>query len=120
MYDLFLVDVVESLADLTNDWAGLWIFEAMTFPHLLQQLPVSTELNQQIDVILVLEVAIKRCNVPMVQIKLYAELSCYLIHILLFPDLLLGHDFHGAKETSLLVDHHHHLPKLPLAHLLAY
>lgn len=65
MYDLFLVDVVESLADLANDWAGLCILEAVAFPHLLQQLSISAELNQQVNVILVLEIAVKRRNVAM-------------------------------------------------------
>lgn len=119
MQDLFLVDIVQSLTDLTDNRAGFWILKAVAFPHLLQKLPISAELDQQINVILILEVAIKRRNVPMIEVKLYAELPCDLVHILLLPDLLLGHDFHGAKEASLLVNHHHHLPELPFAHLLA-
>lgn len=55
----------------------------------------------------------------MIKVKLYTQLPCYLVDILLFSNLLLGHDFHGAKEARLLVDHHHHLTKLTLAHLLA-
>lgn len=91
----------------------------MAFSHLLQKLTISAELNQQIDVVLIFEIAVERSNVPMIEVKLYAKLSCYLVHILLFPDLLLGHDFHGTKEARLPVDHHHHLTELTLAHLLA-
>lgn len=58
MQDLFLVDVVESFADLTDDRAGLRILEAMTFPHLLQKLSISTKLDKQIHVVLIFEVAV--------------------------------------------------------------
>jgi hypothetical protein len=52
----------------------------------------------------------------MLEVELDAEFTCNLIDVLLLSDLFLRHYLHPAKETSFLVDHHHHLAELPLPH----
>lgn len=58
MYDLLFVDVIQSLADLSNDGTGISLLHSVVLPEQLQQLPASAILNQQIHVLLILEVAI--------------------------------------------------------------
>jgi hypothetical protein len=96
MDDLLLVDVVESFADLPDDWAGIGVLHPVRLPEQLQQLSASAVLNEQVYVLLVLEVAVERSHVSMVEEELNAQLSCDLIHVLLLPDLLLGHHLHAA------------------------
>ena len=83
------MNVIESLADLSNDGTGVCLLHPVVLSEQLKQLPASAILNQQVHVLLILEVAIERCNVAMVEVELNAEFSCDLIHVLLLPDLLL-------------------------------
>lgn len=58
--DLLAVDVVQSFADLPQDGTGLALLQPVRLPQALQQLPVGAELHQQVEVELVLEVAVER------------------------------------------------------------
>lgn len=89
MYDLLFVNVIQSLADLSNDGTGVCLLHSVVLSEQLQQLPASAILNQQINILLVLEVAIEGCDVTMIEVELNAELSCDLIDILFLADLLL-------------------------------
>ena len=53
------------------------------------------------------------------KVKLNTELPGYLVFIFLLFYLLLTHYLHGAKETCLLVNHHHHLTKLTFSHFFS-
>lgn len=89
MYDLLLVDVIQSFADLSNDRTCVCLLHPVILSEQLQQLPASAILNQQVHILFVLEVAIERGDITMIEVELNTELSCDLIHILFLADLLL-------------------------------
>jgi hypothetical protein len=72
MDDLFLMDVIEPLANLAHDWTGIRLFHSMRFSQKLQQLSSSAVFNQKVNVFFILEVTVKGSNIPMIQVKLDA------------------------------------------------
>jgi hypothetical protein len=105
MDDLFLVDIVQSLAYLSDDWGSIGFLHAMAFPQHLQQLPSCAVFNQEIHILLVLEVPVERSNVAVVEVELNAEFTGNLIHVLFLSYLFLRHDFHATQEACLFVLH---------------
>lgn len=114
------MNVVDTLAYLPHDNSHILLIHPSFTPKFLQQLPSRTELNQQIYIFLVLEIPIQASNIPVLEIKLYAELSSNLANIVFLPDLLLLHDLEPTDPASLLMPDEHHLAELPLAHFLPH
>ena len=119
MDDLFFVDVVQSLADLADYRADLGLLHSSGFAEFLEELSVSAELDEKVDVFGVLEVAVEGSDVAVGQVELNGKLTGDLVVVLLGLYLLLFHHLHPAEETCQFVLHQHHLTKLSLAHLLA-
>jgi hypothetical protein len=66
MDDLLLMDVVKSFADLSDNGTCFCIFHAIVLPQELEKLASSTVFDQQIDVFLILKVAIERSNISVI------------------------------------------------------
>ena len=89
MDDLLLMDVVQSLAYFSDDWAYVLFLHSPGLPEFLEKLAICAELYQEIDVLGVLEVAIERSYVSVLKVELNAELPGDLAFILLGFYLLL-------------------------------
>lgn len=63
MNNLFVVDVIEPLANLTDDGTAVSFFHSMSFSQHLEQLTSCCKFHQKVDVLLVSEVPVQRRNV---------------------------------------------------------
>jgi len=119
MDDLLLMDVVQSFTNLSDDRTYVLFLHSSGFSEPFEELAIRAKLYQKVDVLGVLEVAIERSDVPVLEVELNAELPGDLILIFLGLYLLLGHRLHAAEETCQLVLDDHHFTELPFAHSLA-
>lgn len=120
MNDLFLMDVIESFANFSDDRAAICLFHSMGFPEGLKQLSASCELHKEVNIFLIGKIAVEGRNIPVGKVELNAEFSCYLILVFLFLNLFLMHDFHGTEKTCVFVNHHHDLAELTFSHFLTH
>ena len=56
---LFPMDILQPLADLPYDRTHILLRHPVLLPHPLKQLPLATELNQQIDALSILKVSVE-------------------------------------------------------------
>lgn len=83
MYDLLSVDVIKAFTDLSDDRTDVWLFHSAVFTDHFEKLSISTELNEEVDVLLVLEVPVERTDIPVVEVELDAQLASDLVFVFL-------------------------------------
>jgi hypothetical protein len=87
------VDVVQTFANLSDNRTDFRVLHPVVFTKQTQQLAICAVLYQQIDILLIGKITVERGEVAMGKIKVNAQLSSYLILILLLSNLFLGHHF---------------------------
>lgn len=116
MNNKFLVYIINPLTNLPDNPRNIFLIHPPLSPQLLQKLPSSTELDQQINIFLIFEISIQTSNISMLEVKLDAQFSGDLASVVLLLYLLFLHCFYAAEPTGLFVASQCHLTKLPLAH----
>lgn len=117
MDDRFLVEVFEALSNLLHDLNGLLLGQLPLLLDLLKR-AVRQQLHDEVEMVLVVKVAVERSAVAVVEIALQLYLPCdVLLHLQLF-DLFLRHLLNHANEAQLLLLSNKDLAEGTLAQLI--
>ena len=102
MDDRFLVEVFEALSNLLHDLNGLLLGQLPLLLDLLKR-AVRQQLHDEVEMVLVVKVAVERSAVAVVEITLQLYLPCDVLLHLQLSDLFLRHLLNHANEAQLLL-----------------
>ena len=102
MDDRFLVEVFEALSNLLHDLNGLLLGQLPLLLDLLKR-AVRQQLHDEVEMVLVVKVALERSAVAVVEITLQLYLPCDVLLHLQLSDLFLRHLLNHANEAQLLL-----------------
>jgi len=100
--DRFLVEVFEALSNLLHDLNGLLLGQLPLLLDLLKR-AVRQQLHDEVEMVLVVKVAVERSAVAVVEITLQLYLPCDVLLHLQLSDLFLRHLLNHANEAQLLL-----------------
>ena len=117
MDDRFLVEVFEALSNLLHDLNGLLLGQLPLLLDLLKR-AVRQQLHDEVEMVLVVKVAVERSAVAVVEIALQLYLPCDVLLHLQLSDLFLRHLLNHANEAQLLLLSNKDLAEGTLAQLI--
>lgn len=117
MDDGFLVEVFEALSNLLHDLNGLLLGQLPLLLDLLER-AVRQQLHDEVEMVLVVKVAVERSAVAVVEIALQLYLPCDVLLHLQLSDLFLRHLLYHANEAELLLLRNKDLAEGTLAQLI--
>lgn len=117
MDDGFLVEVLEALSNLLHDLNGLLLGQLPLLLDLLER-AVRQQLHDEVEMVLVVKVAVERSAVAVVEIALQLYLPCDVLLHLQLSDLFLRHLLYHANEAELLLLRNKDLAEGTLAQLI--
>ena len=117
MDDRFLVEVFEALSNLLHDLNGLLLGQLPLLLDLLKR-AVRQQLHDEVEMVLVVKVAVERSAVAVVEITLQLYLPCDVLLHLQLSDLFLRHLLNHANEAQLLLLSNKDLAEGTLAQLI--
>lgn len=113
--DFVLVKVPNSFEDLfDNESRGLLAKLLLLFEEPIE-LPVASQLLEQVQVLLIIEVAIHGDDIGMADKRADLDFPEHLGHELLLLNPVLLDGFHGVEEPRPPMADHHHVAELALA-----
>jgi len=115
MYDSLPVKIFGSVADLQNDLLGFILGKALALLDSVVELAVTAQLQEEVDVFLVAEVAVHASDVEVVQEALYFQLADDLVLQLLILQYTLVNYLYCAREAQLHVLGQVYVTKLSLS-----
>ncbi len=117
MDDRFLVEVFEALSNLLHDLNGLLLGQLPLLLDLLER-AIRQQLHDEVEMVLVVKVAVERSAVAVVEIALQLYLPCDVLLHLQLSDLFLRHLLYHANESELFLLRNKDLAKGTLAQLI--
>ena len=117
MDDGFLVEVLEALSNLLHDLNGLLLGQLPLLLDLLER-SVRQQLHDEVEMVLVVKVAVERSAVAVVEIALQLYLPCDVLLHLQLSDLFLRHLLYHANEAELFLLRNKDLAEGTLAQLI--
>ncbi len=117
MDDRFLVEVFEALSNLLHDLNGLLLGQLPLLLDLLER-AIRQQLHDEVEMVLVVKVAVERSAVAVVEIALQLYLPCDVLLHLQLSDLFLRHLLYHANEAELLLLRNEDLAEGTLAQLI--
>jgi hypothetical protein len=115
--DRFLVEVFEALSNLLHDLNGLLLGQLPLLLDLLER-AIRQQLHDEVEMVLVVKVAVERSAVAVVEIALQLYLPCDVLLHLQLSDLFLRHLLYHANEAELLLLRNEDLAEGTLAQLI--
>lgn len=106
MDDLARVNILNASDQLINVVASLEAVHALASEHQVAQRLVVANVEQNVDVVFVFEVAIESHNVFMVQTSVDLDLAREFLTGLATGEVLLGNHFEGPSHVPLLLSLH--------------
>ena len=117
MDDRFLVEVFEALSNLLHDLNGLLLGQLPLLLDLLER-AVRQQLHDEVEMVLVVKVAVERSAVAVVEKALQLYLPCDVLLHLQLSYLFLRHLLYHANEAELLLLRNKDLAEGTLAQLI--
>lgn len=102
MNNVLIVHVFQTLSHLLNNHGSLFLRQLLFLFDVLKT-TIGKSLQNKIQILLVVEVTVKRCKVRMIQIGLDLDFSQNVLGYFRFSYPFFGHLFYHANESNVLL-----------------